>query len=187
MSILNDRQIIERCEKEQMISPYKDKQISRNQTGKIVSYGTSSFGYDVRIAKEFKIFTNINNSIIDPKNFCDDSYVDFEGDECIIPPNSFILCRSLEYMKIPKDIMVVVVGKSTYARTGLICNVTPLEPGWEGHITIEISNTTPLPAKVYANEGIAQLLFFKGDECKTTYADREGKYQNQTGVTLAKT
>ena len=158
--------------------------------GKIISYGTSSYGYDVRCAPEFKIFTNINSAIVDPKNFDERAFVGFSGDRCIIPPNSFILARSVEYLRIPRDVLVVCVGKSTYARVGIVCNVTPLEPEWEGHITLEFSNTTNLPAVMYANEGCAQLLFFQADSndiCETSYADRAGKYQGQTGVTLPRT
>ncbi len=158
--------------------------------GKIISYGTSSYGYDVRCAPEFKIFTNINSAIVDPKNFDERAFVEFSGDRCIIPPNSFILARSVEYLRIPRDVLVVCVGKSTYARVGIVCNVTPLEPEWEGHITLEFSNTTNLPAVMYANEGCAQLLFFQADSddiCETSYFDRGGKYQGQTGVTLPRT
>ena len=158
--------------------------------GKIISYGTSSYGYDVRCAPEFKIFTNINSAIVDPKNFDERAFVGFSGDRCIIPPNSFILARSVEYLRIPRDVLVVCVGKSTYARVGIVCNVTPLEPEWEGHITLEFSNTTNLPAVMYANEGCAQLLFFQADNddvCETSYKDRAGKYQGQTGVTLPRT
>ncbi len=157
---------------------------------KLISYGTSSYGYDIRCAREFKIFTNVHSTIVDPKNFDEKSFVNFEGDSCVIPPNSFALARSVEYLRIPRDILVVCVGKSTYARCGIICNVTPLEPEWEGHITLEFSNTTPLPAKIYANEGVAQLLFFQADNddvCETSYKDRAGKYQGQTGVTLPRT
>ena len=158
--------------------------------GKIISYGTSSYGYDVRCAPEFKIFTNINSAIVDPKNFDERAFVEFSGDRCIIPPNSFILARSVEYLRIPRDVLVVCVGKSTYARVGIVCNVPPLEPEWEGHITLEFSNTTNLPAVMYANEGCAQLLFFQADSndiCETSYLDRGGKYQGQTGVTLPRT
>jgi dCTP deaminase len=160
------------------------------RSSKIISYGTSSYGYDVRCAPEFKIFTNINSAIVDPKNFDERAFVEFSGDRCIIPPNSFILARSVEYLRIPRDVLVVCVGKSTYARVGIVCNVTPLEPEWEGHITLEFSNTTNLPAVMYANEGCAQLLFFQADPddiCETSYLDRGGKYQGQTGVTLPRT
>ncbi len=170
-----------------MISPFYENQVRENNEGKIISYGTSSYGYDARVANEFKIFTNINSSIIDPKNFVSQSFVDITTDVCIIPPNSFALARTIEYFKIPRDILVVCVGKSTYARCGIIVNVTPLEPEWEGHVTLEFSNTTPLPAKIYANEGACQFLFLKANEvCKTSYKDRNGKYQNQTGVTVPK-
>jgi len=164
-----------------MIAPFVENQVREN----VISYGVSSYGYDVRIADEFKIFTNINSSIVDPKNFDSNSLVDFKGDVCIIPPNSFALGSTIEYFKIPRKIMTICVGKSTYARCGIITNVTPLEPGWEGHITLEISNTTPLPAKIYASEGIAQILFFESDEeCMISYAEKKGKYQAQKGVTL---
>ncbi len=181
MGIKPDHWIRKMATEQRMIEPFEDGQVSEN----IISYGVSSYGYDLRIADEFKIFTNISNTIVDPKNFDVDSMVvDHRGDTCIIPPNSFALARSLEYFRIPRETLVVCVGKSTYARCGIITNVTPLEPEWEGHITLEISNTTPLPAKIYAHEGIAQLLFFSGDEpCAISYADRKGKYQAQTGIT----
>lgn len=151
----------------------------------VISYGVSSYGYDARVSNEFKIFTNVNNAIVDPKDFANNSFVEFTGDECIIPPNSFALARTVEYFRIPRDVLVVCVGKSTYARCGIVVNVTPLEPEWEGHVTLEFSNTTPLPAKIYAGEGACQFLFFAGDGvCETSYADRSGKYQGQTGVTL---
>jgi len=185
--VLSDRQITQRCREESMIYPFEVGQVKRNGSKDIISYGTSSFGYDARIANEFKIFTNVNHSVVDPKNFDEGSYVDVIGEEVIIPPNSFLLGRTIEYFKIPRDILTICLGKSTYARCGLIVNVTPLEPEWEGHVTIEISNTTPLPAKIYANEGICQFLFLKGELCTTSYADRRGKYQGQTGVTLPKT
>lgn len=182
--ILSDSQIRELAQKHGMIEPFEEKQ---NAAGKI-SYGLSSYGYDARCSNEFKIFTNVDNAIVDPKDFKHQSFVDRETDVCVIPPNSFALTRSVEYFRIPRDVLVICLGKSTYARCGLIVNVTPLEPGWEGHVTLEISNTTPLPAKVYANEGVAQFLFFKGSEaCETSYADRSGKYMGQTGVTLPKT
>ena len=166
-----------------MIEPFVEKQVREG----VISYGLSSYGYDIRIADEFRIFTNINNTIVDPKHFDPRSLVDFKGDVCIIPPNSFALGRTVEYIRIPKQVMTICVGKSTYARCGIITNVTPLEPGWEGHVTLEVSNTTPLPARIYANEGIAQILFFESDElCETSYADKQGKYQAQTGVTLPK-
>jgi len=166
-----------------MISPFEDKQV---REGKI-SYGLSSFGYDARVSEEFKIFTNVNSEIVDPKNFKSTNFVTKNGPECIIPPNSFALARTVEKFKIPKDILVICLGKSTYARCGIIVNVTPLEPGWEGYVTLEFSNTTPLPAKIYANEGVAQFIFMKGKETpEVTYADRKGKYMGQTGVTLPK-
>ena len=158
--------------------------------GKIISYGTSSYGYDARCSDEFKVFTNIHSTVVDPKNFDDKSFVDFKGPSCIIPPNSFALARTVEYFRIPRDTLVVCLGKSTYARCGIVVNVTPLEPEWEGHVTLEFSNTTPLPARIYANEGVAQFLFFQADSddiCETSYADRGGKYQGQTGVTLPRT
>jgi dCTP deaminase len=171
-----------------MIEPFMSGQVKHNGQEGIVSYGTASYGYDVRCAREFKIFTNINSAIVDPKAFDRSSFVDLEADVCIIPPNSFALARTLEYFKIPEDVLVICVGKSTYARCGIIVNVTPLEPGWEGHVTLEFSNTTPLPAKIYANEGVAQMLFFQSDEvCHTSYRDRNGKYQGQKGVTLPQT
>ena len=164
-----------------MIEPFEDRQVRAG----VVSYGLSSYGYDIRVADEFKIFTNINSTLIDPKDFDPKSFVDITGDECIVPPNSFALASTVEYFRIPRDVLTVCVGKSTYARCGLIVNVTPFEPEWEGFVTLEISNTTPLPAKVYANEGIAQVLFFQGDEpCEVSYADKKGKYQKQQGLTL---
>ncbi|MFZ9034668.1 MAG: dCTP deaminase [Francisellaceae bacterium] len=188
MSIKADSWIRRMALEHEMISPFEPGQVRHNETGRIVSYGTSSYGYDVRCANEFKIFTNINSSIVDPKQFDRNNFVDFEGDVCIIPPNSFALARTVEYFKIPRDTLVVCLGKSTYARCGIIVNVTPLEPEWEGHVTLEFSNTTPLPAKIYANEGVAQMLFYQSDEvCETSYADRGGKYQGQMGVTLPKT
>lgn len=174
---------------QEMIAPFEADQVRYNeQQEKIVSYGTSSYGYDVRCADEFKIFTNINHAIVDPKAFDPDSFVDLKSDVCIIPPNSFALARTVEYFKIPRSVLTVCLGKSTYARCGIIVNVTPLEPEWEGHVTLEFSNTTPLPAKIYANEGVAQMLFFESDEiCDVSYADRGGKYQGQVGVTLPQT
>lgn len=170
-----------------MIAPFKYSQIRESEGRRVISYGTSSYGYDVRCADEFKIFTNINSSIIDPKSFDEKSFVDYKGDVCIIPPNSFALARTVEYFKILRDVLTICLGKSTYARCGIIVNVTPLEPEWEGHVTLEFSNTTNLPAKIYANEGIAQMLFLGSDEvCATSYKDRGGKYQGQTGVTLPK-
>ncbi len=170
-----------------MISPFEPNQVRDNGAGRMISYGTSSYGYDVRCSTEFKIFTNINSAIVDPKNFDENSFVDVSSDVCIIPPNSFALARTVELFKIPRNVLTVCLGKSTYARCGIIVNVTPLEPEWEGHVTLEFSNTTPLPAKIYANEGVAQMLFFESDEvCETSYADRKGKYQGQQGVTLPK-
>jgi dCTP deaminase len=164
-----------------MIEPFEGRQV---RTG-VISYGVSSYGYDMRVAREFRIFTNVLNSIVDPKNFDSKSFVEFEGDVCIVPPNSFALARSVEYFRIPRDVVTLCVGKSTYARCGIITNVTPFEPEWEGYVTLEISNTSPLPAKIYANEGIAQVMFFKGDEPpEISYADKKGKYQGQQGVTL---
>jgi dCTP deaminase len=164
-----------------MIKPFEERQVSAG----CISYGLSSYGYDLRIADEFKIFTNINNTIVDPKAFDPRSFVDYQGPVCVVPPNSFALGRSVEYFKIPRNVLTICVGKSTYARCGIITNVTPFEPEWEGYVTLEISNTTPLPAKIYANEGIAQVLFFESDEaCQTSYADRQGKYQGQQGIVL---
>jgi dCTP deaminase len=173
---------------QRMIEPFEAGQVKEVGGRRVVSYGTSSYGYDVRCASEFKIFTNINSTIVDPKRFDAKSFVDFSGAVCIIPPNSFALARTVEYFRIPRNALVVCLGKSTYARCGIIVNVTPLEPEWEGHVTLEFSNTTPLPAKIYANEGVAQMLFFESDEvCSTSYRDRGGKYMGQTGVTLPKT
>jgi len=166
-----------------MIDPFEDRQVRKG----VVSYGLSSYGYDTRVADEFKVFTNVFNTVVDPKNFDPKSFVDIKSDVCIVPPNSFALARTIEYFRIPRDVLTVCLGKSTYARCGIIVNVTPFEPEWEGHVTIEISNTTPLPAKIYANEGIAQVLFFQSDEpCEVSYKDKAGKYQSQTGVTLPK-
>ncbi|MCP5469950.1 MAG: dCTP deaminase [Chlamydiales bacterium] len=186
MSIKEDGWIERMALEEGMIEPFEKEQVRTNAAGeKGVSYGLSSYGYDVRIANEFKVFTNVYNSIVDPKNFTEDSFVDIVADSCIIPPNSFALARTVEYFRIPRNILTICLGKSTYARCGIIVNVTPFEPEWEGHVTIEISNTTPLPAKVYANEGIAQVLFFEAaHECITSYADRKGKYQKQRGITV---
>ncbi len=170
---------------EGMIEPFSEKQIRTVDDKKIVSYGLSSYGYDCRVSNRFKVFTNVYNSIVDPKNFKEDSFVDIEADECIIPPNSFALAVTVEYFRIPRDVLTVCIGKSTYARCGIIVNVTPFEPEWEGYVTIEISNTTPLPAKIYANEGIAQVLFLKSsDVCAISYADRKGKYMKQEGITV---
>jgi dCTP deaminase len=187
MSIKSDQWIRQKAESSQMIEPFEPYQVRKNANGQVISYGTSSYGYDVRCADEFKIFTNINSSIVDPKSFDAKSFVDIKADICIIPPNSFALARSLEYFRIPRDVLAIVSGKSTYARMGIVVNVTPLEPEWEGHITLEFSNTTPLPAKIYANEGVAQVLFLGAETiCETSYKDRKGKYQGQTGVTLPK-
>ena len=188
VSIKSDKWIRRMAEGDaKMIEPFAPDLVRQNEGGKIVSYGTSSYGYDVRVANEFKIFTNINSTIVDPKNFDERNFVDFTGDVCIIPPNSFALARTVEYFRIPRSVLTVCLGKSTYARCGIIVNVTPLEPEWEGHVTLEFSNTTPLPAKIYANEGVAQMLFFESDEiCATSYKDRGGKYLGQTGVTLPK-
>jgi dCTP deaminase len=181
MSIKPDKWIARMVKESRMIEPFVDSQVKDNT----VSFGVSSYGYDIRIADEFKIFTNINSTFVDPKNFDPRSFVDFKGDICIIPPNSFALGRSVEYFRIPRNVMTICVGKSTYARCGIITNVTPFEPEWEGFVTLEISNTTPLPAKIYANEGIAQVLFFQSDEdCLISYGDKKGKYQKQTGITL---
>jgi dCTP deaminase len=183
MPIKCDRWIRKMCQEKRMIEPFEVGQV---RDGKI-SYGLSSYGYDIRVAPDFKVFTNVHHVVVDPKHFDDRSFVDVHAQECIIPPNSFALARTEEYFRIPRDVLVICVGKSTYARCGIIVNVTPLEPTWEGYLTLEISNTTPLPAKIYAGEGIAQLLFFEGDEePETAYADREGKYQGQVGVTLPK-
>lgn len=180
--VRNDRWIREMARKG-MIEPFEEGLIREG----VISYGISSYGYDMRVADEFRIFTNINNTIVDPKNFDPKSFVEFRGEACIIPPNSFALARSVEYFRIPRDVLVLCIGKSTYARCGIIVNVTPLEPCWEGYVTIEISNTTPLPAKIYANEGIAQLVFVKAEEeCEISYADRKGKYQAQKGIVLPK-
>jgi dCTP deaminase len=171
-----------------MIEPFEPGQVRANGNGRIVSYGVSSYGYDVRCSHEFKIFTNINSAIVDPKDFDDKSFVDLRSEVCIIPPNSFALARTVEYFRIPRNVLTICLGKSTYARCGIIVNVTPLEPEWEGHVTLEFSNTTPLPAKVYADEGVAQVVFLESDEvCETSYKDRGGKYQGQHGVTLPKT
>ena len=183
MTVLSDKWIKKMAKKNGMIKPFIDRQ---NRKGKI-SFGLSSYGYDARVSNEFKIFTNVNSGIVDPKVFKKESFVTKISKECIIPPNSFALASTMEYFKIPNDVLVICLGKSTYARCGIIVNVTPLEPGWEGHVTLEFSNTTPLPAKIYANEGVAQFIFLKGNEKpEVTYADRDGKYMGQTGVTLPK-
>jgi dCTP deaminase len=187
MTIKSDKWIRRMAQTQRMIEPFEPVQIKEANGQRVVSYGTSSYGYDIRCAREFKIFTNINSTIVDPKNFDEKSFVDFSGDICIIPPNSFALARTVEYFRIPRNVLVVCLGKSTYARCGIIVNVTPLEPEWEGHVTLEFSNTTTLPAKIYANEGVAQVLFFESDEpCETSYKDRGGKYQGQRGVTVPK-
>ena len=184
MAIKSDKWIRKMSLNNQMISPFEDKQVSKEK----ISYGLSSYGYDIRVTDEYKILTNINNSIIDPKQFDENSFVNFKGDVCIVPANSFALARSIEYFKIPRNVLTICLGKSTYARCGIIVNVTPLEPEWEGHVTLEFSNTTNLPAKIYAGEGVAQMIFFESDEeCEVSYKDRDGKYQGQTGVTLPKT
>jgi len=181
--IKSDRWIRQMAIEHDMIKPFEERQV---RTG-VISYGVSSYGYDLRIADEFKIFTNINNTLVDPKRFDTRSFVDYQGEVCIVPPNSFALGRSMEYFKIPRNVLTICVGKSTYARCGIITNVTPFEPEWEGFVTLEISNTTPLPARIYANEGIAQVLFFKGEEePEISYKDKGGKYQAQRGVTLPK-
>ncbi len=176
------------AEERGMIEPYVPHQVSSVEEKRIVSYGTSSYGYDIRCSTEFKIFTNINAAVVDPKAFDASSFIEFHGEVCIIPPNSFVLARTIEYFRIPRNVLTLCVGKSTYARCGIIVNVTPFEPEWEGHATLEFSNTTPLPAKIYANEGVAQVIFFESEEeCEISYKDRKGKYQGQTGVTLPRT
>ncbi len=181
MSIKSDKWIARMAREQRMIEPFAENQVRDG----VISYGVSSYGYDIRVADEFKIFTNINSTIVDPKRFDQQSFVDFKGDICIIPPNSFALARTVEYFRIPRSILTICVGKSTYARCGIIVNVTPFEPEWEGTATLEISNTTPLPAKIYANEGIAQVVFFEADEiCQTSYGDKKGKYQAQRTITL---
>lgn len=185
MSILSDKQIRHYAENRGMIEPFEPRQVRQAADGsKAISYGLSSYGYDIRCAREFKIFTNVHSTVVDPKNFDEKSFVDVEGDHCIIPPNSFALARTIEYFRIPRDVLTVCLGKSTYARCGIIVNVTPFEPEWEGYVTLEFSNTTPLPAKIYANEGCAQVLFLRGEGCEVSYKDRGGKYQGQVGVTL---
>ena len=188
MSIKSDLWIRRMADQHKMIEPFEAGQVRHKDGEKLISYGTSSYGYDVRCSREFKVFTNINSATVDPKAFDSNSFVDVESDVCVIPPNSFALARTVEYFRIPRNVLTVCLGKSTYARCGIIVNVTPLEPEWEGHVTLEFSNTTTLPAKIYANEGVAQMLFFESDEvCETSYADRGGKYKGQTGVTLPKT
>ncbi len=188
MSLQSDRWIRDMAQNHGMIEPFEDKQVRHVDGKKVISYGLSSYGYDLRVSTEFKVFTNLYNSIVDPKDFDESAFVHFDAKECIIPPNSFALACSVEYFRIPRDVLTVCIGKSTYARCGIIVNVTPFEPGWEGIVTLEISNTTPCPAKIYAGEGLAQVLFYKGAEvCETSYADRNGKYMNQTNITLART
>ncbi len=185
MSIKSDRWIRQMADEQKMIEPFAPGQVRETDGRRIVSYGTSSYGYDVRCSTEFKVFTNINSAIVDPKAFDQNSFVDMDAETCIIPPNSFALARTIEYFRIPRNVLTICLGKSTYARCGIIVNVTPLEPEWEGHVTLEFSNTTPLPARIYANEGVAQMLFFESDEaCEVSYKDRGGKYQGQTGVTV---
>ena len=190
MSIKSDRWIRRMAREHRMIEPFEPDQVRQHANGaRLVSYGTSSYGYDIRCSNEFKIFTNINSTIVDPKAFDERSFVDFRGEVCIIPPNSFALARTVEYFRIPRNVLTICLGKSTYARCGIIVNVTPLEPEWEGYVTLEFSNTTPLPARIYANEGVAQVIFLEAapdDLCETSYRDRGGKYQGQTGVTLPK-
>ena len=189
MSIKSDKWISRMSKDHQMIEPFSENQVRLDENGnKLISYGVSSYGYDVRCSNEFKVFTNIHSAVVDPKSFDEKSFVDIESNICVIPPNSFALARTVEYFKIPRNVLTVCLGKSTYARCGIIVNVTPLEPEWEGHVTLEFSNTTNLPAKIYAGEGVAQMLFFESDEeCEISYKDRGGKYQGQTGVTLPKT
>jgi len=183
MAIKSDKWIKRMAREHQMIVPFEERQVRKG----VISYGLSSYGYDIRVANEFKIFTNVNSTIVDPKNFDEQSFVDFKGEVCIVPPNSFALARTVEYFRIPRNVLTICLGKSTYARCGIIVNVTPFEPEWEGFATLEISNTTPLPAKIYANEGIAQVVFFESDEpCEVSYADKKGKYQAQQDITLPK-
>ncbi|MCA9927790.1 MAG: dCTP deaminase [Anaerolineales bacterium] len=181
MSIKADSWIRRMAQEHRMIEPFVDGQVREG----VISYGLSSYGYDIRVTDEFKIFTNVHSAVVDPKHFNSNSFIDFKGEVCVIPPNSFVLAQTVEYFRIPRNVLTVCLGKSTYARCGLIVNVTPFEPEWEGFVTLEISNTTPLPAKVYANEGIAQVLFFESDEtCEVSYADRKGKYQKQQSIVL---
>ena len=183
MSVKSDKWIRRMAREHGMIEPFEDRQVRDG----VISYGVSSYGYDMRVAEEFRIFTNVNSTIVDPKHFDPNSFVEFKGNVCIVPPNSFALARSVEYFRIPRNVLTLCVGKSTYARCGIIVNVTPFEPEWEGFVTLEISNTTPLPARIYANEGLCQILFFQSDEvCEISYADRKGKYQNQQGIVLPK-
>jgi dCTP deaminase len=183
MGVQPDHWIRRMAKEHGMIEPFEDGLVRRNAAGPVISYGLSSYGYDLRVSNEFKVFTNVYNAIVDPKAFDDRSFVDISGDSCLVPPNSFALARSVEYFRIPRDVITLCVGKSTYARCGIIVNVTPFEPEWEGHVTLEISNTTPLPARIYAGEGLAQVLFLAATEvCETSYADRAGKYQAQRGI-----
>ncbi|WP_129138585.1 dCTP deaminase [Modicisalibacter coralii] len=185
MSIKSDKWIRRMAEQEGMIEPFEFDQVRHVNGQRVISYGTSSYGYDVRCADEFKVFTNIHSAVVDPKGFDEKSFVDIKGDACVIPPNSFALARTVEYFRIPRSVLTICLGKSTYARCGIIVNVTPLEPEWEGHVTLEFSNTTNLPARIYANEGVAQMLFLESDEeCAISYKDRGGKYMGQRGVTL---
>ena len=188
MTIKSDRWIRRMADSHNMIEPFEGGQVRHTDAGKVISWGTSSYGYDIRCSDEFKIFTNLNSTIVDPKNFDANSFVDLKSDVCIIPPNSFALARTVEYFRIPRNVLTICLGKSTYARCGIIVNVTPFEPEWEGYATLEFSNTSPLPAKIYANEGVAQVVFFESEEdCEVSYKDRGGKYQGQVGVTLPKT
>lgn len=185
MSICNDEWIIEKARNERMIEPFEEQQVRNVNNRSVISYGVSSFGYDIRVARDFRIFTNVHGSVVDPKSFDPTGLIEIEGDTCLIPPNSFALALSKEYFRIPRNVLTLCVGKSTYARCGIIVNVTPFEPGWEGQAVLEISNTTPLPAKIYAEEGLAQVIFFESDKpCRSCYADRDGKYQFQQGITL---
>jgi dCTP deaminase len=186
MSVCSDQWIRRMAKEKGMIEPFVDGQVREDETGgRLISYGLSSYGYDLRVSDEFKVFTNVFSSVVDPKDFDPRSFVDMKTSMCIVPPNSFALARSVEYFRIPRDVLTICVGKSTYARCGIIVNVTPFEPEWEGHVTLEISNTTPLPARIYANEGLAQVVFFKAEEvCETSYADRGGKYMKQQGITI---
>ena len=188
MAIKSDKWIRKMAEENDMISPFEKNQVRENENGRIISFGTSSYGYDVRCSNQFKVFTNIHSATVDPKKFDENSFVNIEDEVCVIPPNSFALASTVEYFKIPRNVLTICLGKSTYARCGIIVNVTPLEPEWEGHVTLEFSNTTSLPAKIYSNEGVAQMIFLESDEeCEVSYKDRGGKYQGQTGVTLPKT
>lgn len=186
MAVCSDQWIRKMAKEHGMIEPFEEGQVRHSETGeKLISYGLSSYGYDLRVSDEFKVFTNVFNTVVDPKSFDPRSFVDLKTDVCIVPPNSFALARSIEYFRIPREVLTICVGKSTYARCGIIVNVTPFEPEWEGHVTLEISNTTPLPAKIYANEGLAQVVFFLAETtCETSYADRAGKYMKQQGITI---